>query len=185
MWKRCQRRTSWRWWSSRQVQTLFAAGVRRLLAHMLRRRCNASFSKTRRARATTLPASGGCCCLETSLYEKITLCITRCTHSVARQRLLRVQYFTRLGASLSLFHRCNAFLCFCLLSLFSFKAASCLWLMRFSVLSLNHWPFLSCFLWFLFLTTLLFSTQVWISKVPQRKKKKNSERGFSHSPVRQ
>lgn len=105
---------------------------------MLERRCNASFSNTPRARATTPPAPGGCHCFQTSLNEKITLCITRCTSPSC-------SIFQTLGASLSLyFTAVNSFLCFCLL-LLSFRAPSCLWLARFSALSLNQWPFLSCF----------------------------------------
>lgn len=168
MWKRCQRRTSWRWRSSRQVHNLFAAGARRLLANMLRQHCNASFSNTPRARATTLPASGGCRCLETSLNEKITLCITRCTHSVARQRLCRVQYFTRWEPR-SLFFTAVMLSCvfvyFFFSSLLKQRAASDWW--DFCAFSQSL-----TFSVMFFVIFFLFSTQVWISKVPQRKKRK-------------
>lgn len=135
------------------VHTVSAAGVRRLLAHMLRRRCNASFSITPRARATTPPASAGCHCFETSLDEKITPCITRRTHCVAPSTPPSCSIFHMLGASLSLSLSRLSLSIVMLSFIFVFfssllKATRCLRLARFSVLSLNHWPFLSCFFFF-------------------------------------
>lgn len=151
---------------------------RRLLAHMLRRRHDASF-KQRGESTSGGPAGVWRLPLfwELIKWKNNTLHHpphAQCGPPTSPSRSI----FHTLGASLSLFfffHRCNAFLCFLLRLLFSyFKAPLRLWLRRFSALSLDHWPFSVMVFYFLYLTVLLFSTQVCISKVPQVKKKKKN-----------
>lgn len=67
---------------------------------------NTSFSNTPRARTRPYVLEG-CHCFETSLNEKITLCITLHMHSAGCECLFRVQYFTQW----ELFCCCNVFLC--------------------------------------------------------------------------